>query len=218
MRCRLFLPMCVVSVNLLSCGSTWLHSLLLVTLYSSMSFIRHRCIVNNLVLRQNQVLCTHFHRYIRPIHNILYWASTSEYWRNNKYEQITEFVMEHANIQSACAYWVPWLQVSCIKQNMFSFVQETCTTVQETYTRKILLQVGITDMQVSCASFLYVCHRHKAKNHEGSSLCIYLSRADCRNSSPEWDEISLIRLFQLFNTRLFSDSMAFSVNSVATDY
>jgi len=35
-----------------------------------------------------------------------------------------------------------------IKQNVFYFVQETCTTVQETCTRKILLQVAMTDMQV----------------------------------------------------------------------
>jgi len=51
---------------------------------------------------------------------------------------------------------------------MFYFVKETCRTVQETYTRKILLQVAMTDMQVSCTSFLYMCHWHKHRNYYGA--------------------------------------------------
>jgi len=72
-------------------------------------------------------------------------ASTSEHWWVNEYEEITESVMELVNIQSACVHWVTWLQDSRIKQNMFYFVQESCT-------RKILLQVAMADMQVSGTS------------------------------------------------------------------
>ena len=48
--------------------------------------------------------------------------------------------------------FIMWLRVSCREWNTICLMWETCT-------RKVLLQVGMTHVQVSRVSFLCVCHR-----------------------------------------------------------
>jgi len=112
------------------------------------------------------------------------------------------------------------MQVSCtISSNRTCSI---CTTVQEICTRKIWLQVAMTDMQVSCLSFLYVCHRHKKfQLRLGLGLWVMvrivlckMRGARCTPFSPNWTPSTLHcgTSSHLHPTFYFTHNLLFIIN------